>query len=224
MPGALRVVTRVRMWQAAQALEKAVNGLGSDGESASGASGGPMKKRKGKPFPQVNIPPRPGMKNVSAQPSALMADSDFISRCGLSRLHTYLNRGVTLRETQEETDLNHDGCVRVMFYLLRSMWRRCLGPPCIPAYCLARSLRAPGCAVSWSEGIGGRFPVVWCLRYKCDAFWGAAVVGRHDGQWVGLAVAITERQRCTDINAIIWRRHTHEPFKPHAAGAAITWR
>eukprot|EP01043_Picozoa_sp_COSAG02_P039605 COSAG02_NODE_3141_length_7293_cov_3.120795_5_plen_125_part_00 len=52
--------------QAAQALENAVDGLGSDGESASAATGIQPRKRKGKPFPEVKIPPRPGMKNVSA--------------------------------------------------------------------------------------------------------------------------------------------------------------
>lgn len=52
-------------WQAAQALENAVDGLGSDGESPTSAAVNMPRKRKGKPFPEVNIPPRMGMKNVS---------------------------------------------------------------------------------------------------------------------------------------------------------------
>lgn len=53
--------------QAAQALENAVDGLGSDTESGA-AAGMPPRKRKGKPFPEVHIPARPGMKTVSASP------------------------------------------------------------------------------------------------------------------------------------------------------------
>jgi hypothetical protein len=55
----LRVAPRL---QAADLLEHAVDGLDSDGDSSAAASAAGPRKRKGKPFPEVRIPSRPGMK------------------------------------------------------------------------------------------------------------------------------------------------------------------